>query len=48
MADAPAANRPMEEPAKSLKVNEIQKPDFALKKKHSCVTLAVGDIKRKH
>jgi hypothetical protein len=36
----------MEEPAKSRKVNEIRKQDFALKKKHSCVTLDVGDLKR--
>jgi len=46
MADAPAVNHPMEEPAKSRKVNETRKQVFALKKKHPCVTLVVGDLKR--
>jgi hypothetical protein len=46
MADAPAANHPMKEPAKSRKVNEPRKQVFALKKKHLCVTLVVGDLKR--
>ena len=46
MADAPAANHPTEEPFKSRKVNETRKQVFALKKKHSCVTIVVGNVKR--
>ena len=46
MIDAPAANHPMEEPFKSRKVNETRKQVFALKKKPSCVTLVVGNLKR--
>jgi hypothetical protein len=45
MADAPAANHLMEEPAKCRKVNETRKQVFVLKKKHPWVTLVVGDLK---
>ena len=46
MADASAANHPMEVPAKSRKVNETRKQVFALMKKHPSNTFVVGNPKR--
>jgi hypothetical protein len=47
MTDAAAVEHPIEgEQAKYRKVNETRKQAFELKKKHPCVTLIVGDLKR--
>ena len=46
MADATAANHPVEEPVISRKVYKTRMHVFALKKKHSCVTLVVGYLKQ--
>jgi hypothetical protein len=46
MAHAPAANHPMEVPAKSRKVMRLESKFLRPKKKHPCDTLVVRDPKR--